>query len=1293
MKMQGKDSSAPISGFTRIFQIRQCSLEQANHNLPVEVQGVVTYWDPATLELYVQDESDGVFVAASTPDLPLSAGRWVQIRGVTSGGESTRVIAHPQIKLLPGKTARVEPRSATVHQLLTGSEDARWVTMEGFVQQATDRGGQLTLWLRAGGQKVQVVFLPHPSGMDPADIVHARVRIRGVCQTAAKGDWKRETTRLLVNSQFEDLEVVSHPKGSPSVARECRIADLTRFIQSGLPDYPVRISGMAEGDSSESITLRDSSGAIQIYPCNPVFTGLGYPTQVEGFLETNAAGMPVLADATVTQMAACKPQRYQYDKNWQPSAINGQHEIITDLKALRELSEDEALAGYPAHFVGTVTWLSRDQKNFTLQSLKNGLFLDMEEGFPEGFEVGSLVDVTGYCGRGSFAPFIFGTKVRIVGQSGLPSPWAGNPSDLYSGVHDGRWIELEGIVRSPLIANSNEVFIGVASAAIKYHVRFPEAVDARFVPGVDAKVRIRGVCNVLSRERQALDFEVLVVDPSQLQEIRPPTPQNELPLGEIRQLFSSLAKMSSGHRVRIRGAVTLSENKELFYIGDGANGLRLYPNAAPAFQCGDRIEAIGFPAMGEARVAVLEDADVLLLEHGKPIEPLLCQFTKTIDPGLDGRLISVKLARLVEKHRRDGSIQLLMEAEGQVVFEARLADKPVNRAATSLEIGSHMDLTGICKVQTDTSGNPRSLSLLMRGAKDIENVALPPIKWTPRLLNIIGLCALAMVASLLWLFLLRRRVGRQTEIIKRQLEHKTALEHQYRQLVDNANDLIFTFDAQGCFTSINPACERVTGYSRDEALGMDVFKWLAPENQRRIRDHMASGADPEISAPYAVDILTKSGRRVTLDWSTRTLLVEGRFAGMQGIARDITERRHLEEQLHQARKMESVGQLAAGVAHDFNNIMTVILGHGDLLSQHALGPEAMESCQQVVEAAQRAADLTRQLLAFSRKQLMQPRPIDLNILIEDLGKMLSRLLGEHVALQFEFGARLPAIQADRGMIEQVLLNLCINARDAMPNGGTLKISTHAKDIAIEEAQRNPEGKSGSFVCLGVEDSGCGMDKATLDRIFEPFFTTKEVGKGTGLGLASAYGIVKQHEGWIQVASKPGEGSRFEILLPASQAGACAISDPAPPAALKGGRQVVLVVEDETPLRNLVERILTQSDFLVIAASSGKEALALWERQSSKPDLLLTDLVMPGGVSGQELARRLRREKPDLKILFTSGYSQEQVVQNADMEKDCHFLPKPYLPSKLAQIVNECLMAGPLVVQKCDLETKRNTLNY
>ena len=372
--------------------------------------------------------------------------------------------------------------------------------------------------------------------------------------------------------------------------------------------------------------------------------------------------------------------------------------------------------------------------------------------------------------------------------------------------------------------------------------------------------------------------------------------------------------------------------------------------------------------------------------------------------------------------------------------------------------------------------------------------------------------------------------------------------------------------------------------------------------------------------------------------------------------------------------MEAIGQLAAGIAHDFNNILTVIQGHAGLM-QHKLEPHdpQRKSLAQICGAAGRASTLIRQLLMFSRKQVMQFRHLDLNDTLRGATKMVERLVGEHVQIDLRPSDSLPAIHADPSMMEQIVMNLAVNARDAMPNGGRITITTSVNMVKRAPTPMDTEPRDGQYVLFAFTDTGSGMDTRILSRIFEPFFTTKPVGKGTGLGLSTVFGIVRQHGGWLEVDSLVDQGTTFRIYFPRSEQAPETV-EPVEGNTLRTGRETVLVAEDEEPLREMVAQVLRIQGYTVLEAASGRHALQVWEEANQSVDLLVTDMVMPGGIMGGELAERLLTKCPNLRVIYTSGYSPGMAGKDASLLERRNFLPKPYSIGKLAQVVRECLDA-------------------
>jgi two-component system, cell cycle sensor histidine kinase and response regulator CckA len=493
-------------------------------------------------------------------------------------------------------------------------------------------------------------------------------------------------------------------------------------------------------------------------------------------------------------------------------------------------------------------------------------------------------------------------------------------------------------------------------------------------------------------------------------------------------------------------------------------------------------------------------------------------------------------------------------------------------------------------------------------------------------------------------------------------------------VIEGTSDAIFVKDLEGCYRLINSAGARFLGRSVEDVLGKDDRSLFSPETAALVMEHdqrvIASGA-----SLTSEEVGTAAGMtRTYLSTKSAQRDDHGRVIGLIGIARDITELKHLEDQFRQAQKMEAVGRLAGGVAHDFNNLLTVINGNADLIAQQlrhdAQGSELLAEIQQ---AGTRAANLTSQLLAFSRKQVLQPRVVDLNVVLDALWKMLLRLIGEDVVLSFVAAPDLGLARIDPGQFEQAIINLAVNARDAMPRGGRLTIETRNVELDESYTAQHPEAKAARYVCVAVTDSGVGMDAETRARIFEPFFTTKGCGKGTGLGLPMVYGFVKQSGGHVEVQTEQDAGTTIVLYLPRAEAGTAMSSTPREPARTLGGKETILLVEDDNSVRGLVGRVLRGKGYQVLEATAGEEALVAAGQYAGRIHLLLTDLVMPR-MSGRELAEALMKTRTPLRVLFMSGYTEETMIRQVE-DLEVGFLQKPFSPAVLAERVRSLLDAG------------------
>jgi PAS domain S-box-containing protein len=515
---------------------------------------------------------------------------------------------------------------------------------------------------------------------------------------------------------------------------------------------------------------------------------------------------------------------------------------------------------------------------------------------------------------------------------------------------------------------------------------------------------------------------------------------------------------------------------------------------------------------------------------------------------------------------------------------------------------------------------------------------------------------------------------------RHQLEKLKLQREQVRlaAVLEATSDLVVFTDADRNILHINPAGKKLLGV--DGSGAPEILKWsdlYLLKEYHRMETEGIPAAEKAGTWEGETLIRDRAGREIPV---SAVIIVDkdatGKINFISAIARDISERKHaeekharLEEQLRQSQKMEAVGRLSGGVAHDFNNLLAVITGNVSLLElDDTLKAGQREALDEIKQASDRAAALTRQLLAFSRRQTMKPANLDLNTVVENMVKMFRRILTEDIHLKLALAPGQIVVHADVGMIEQVLLNLVVNARDAMPEGGELEIAITPATLDAAESNNG----AGKFAVLSVRDSGCGIAPEILPRIFEPFFTTKDVGKGTGLGLATVYGIVQQHRGWVEVQSRPGQGTNFQIYLPLLANAEIASAPPAAPQKGPAGNETILVVEDEPAVRKLITRALTQLGYQIIEAANGQQALEAWAKNQAAIRLVLTDMVMPEGVSGLELARRLRLQGPQLKIVFMSGYNEEFAAKTSDLVEGLNFIRKPFNQFQLATIIRASL---------------------
>lgn len=497
-------------------------------------------------------------------------------------------------------------------------------------------------------------------------------------------------------------------------------------------------------------------------------------------------------------------------------------------------------------------------------------------------------------------------------------------------------------------------------------------------------------------------------------------------------------------------------------------------------------------------------------------------------------------------------------------------------------------------------------------------------------------------------------------------------EERYRDLIEGTHDLVQSVAPDGHFLFVNRAWKETLGYSDSDLLGITLFDIIEPDSRAHCHEIFSKLLAGEPVDNMQVTLLAKDGKPILLEGAATARHIGERVVATQAFFRNITEKRHLEDQFRQSQKMEAIGRLAGGVAHDFNNLLTAIIGYSQLALGRLHREDPMrKEIEEIERAGQRAAGLTNQLLAFSRRQVLQPQVLDLNAVVADIAKMLERLIGEDVVLATSLAPNIGFVKADRGQIEQIIMNLAVNSRDAMPDGGKLTIETFNADLDESYTAEHINARPGPHVVLAISDNGSGIDKETQSNIFEPFFTTKEQGKGTGLGLSTVFGIVNQSGGHIGLYSEPGKGTTFKVYLPRLEEADEKREPRVSQSESLEGSETVLLVEDEDSVRELARRILEMYGYVVLEAAGGDDTRRICEGHEGRINLMLTDVVMPGA-NGRELAQMVAPLQPEMKVLYMSGYTDDAIVQHGALSADTPFLQKPFTPATLARKVREVL---------------------
>ncbi len=1297
---------------------------------PVRVQGVVTYVDGDWNMLYLHDGQQGFFLNPAGLGVHLRFGDAVELRGTTGlQGETVAILQQSVTRLGPGRLP--EPKRLAIKDLHEAGSG--WVECEGSLRWISTNGNHLQFYLSDGSLPLMATVAPGRRRL-PLPSIDSKLRIRGVNASELRDG--RVVSGILFVPGLTNITVLERA----STKLEDIEVSAARLLQDSAnrlnTSKRVRIRGTVTSSQKDALIVRDVTGSTRVL--TPQAADLPEGTQVDVW------GFPRLIGGVLNLVDAfCRVNEASASTGeaGSPPTAAGIAEVVptntplTTVAAMRALRREEVARGAPVQLSGVITYADPEWGVHFFQDETSGTFFSYRQ---PGLKPGDWVELAGVTEPSRYAPVVGGPAVRQLGQKPLPAPVKAYLDDMTSGELDSLWVEVEGRVRS-LVNNWGHVYFEIVTRRGSFKALVPGLRDTPMPTHlVDAQVRLRGVCTAeLDGNNRLIGIIVQVPGLDHVEVLQAAlTNRFELPTTPIASVSTYGAAPGGQRQVKVHGVVTAVASADVFYVQDTTGGIRVNARHTELVTPGQELEVVGYPSPGVVSPALQEA--VFQVRGRQPLPaPVAVRAEDILGNGTNNATRVRMEARLVKTVDLTLQSRLLMQ-DGPTFFWAVL---PVGsgKAPSPLPAGTILQLTGVCSVQGGQWQEPRSLQLLLGSPADLVILQTPSGLVLRHVLLLLGGVGAIAGLALAWAVTLRRRVRQQTGIIRQRLEAEAALEARYRELFENATDILLTFDREGRCTSANRAAVSFFGRDSADMLHLQLADLVSPADLDRVREHVRALLAGQPPGPLEIRARRHDGSEAILETNDRVIHHNGQAVGLQFAARDVTERHHLQAQLQHAHKMESVGQLAAGVAHEFNNLLTVIQGHASLvnLDPH-LSPDAKDAVKEITESSRRAASLTRHLLTFSRKQPLHRRAVDLNAVLANVTDMLARLLGEQVQLEVHAAPDLPAILADTSMLEQILVNLTMNARNAMPDGGKLTLRTSRVLLTPEQAQGSLDTRPGWHVRLEVQDTGHGIEPSVLPRIFEPFYTTKDVGQGTGLGLATVYAIVRQHQGWIQVDSAVGRGTTFQIAFPetdqrpesasaatpdlpprASRTGAHVRTAPGlhPPPASRAsaavgrsaavsvagpasqlasalevaptvaqatpvepatspvpvsGGETILVVEDEAQLRRIVQRVLAHQGYRVLLAESGVCALRLWDQHRDEITLLLTDMVMPEGMTGRQLADRLLAEKPTLKVIYSSGYSVDLAESEERFQEGMNFLPKPYTPSTLTQFVKSTL---------------------
>ncbi|MBN1566540.1 MAG: response regulator [Acidobacteria bacterium] len=1256
-----------LSLLTRAASVRTLSADQALLGYPVRLQGFVTYYDPDLPILFIQDESDGILVELEQQIPSLASGQPVEVSGISAPGGILPIVAKARLKLL-NINGFPSIRKVPISRLDFRRDDCHWLQTEGIVHNAFQEGSHSVLEVYEGRSRIQI-RIRALSQTAASSLIDARIEVKGVLAVTADSARKPIGFVLRVPSERE-ISILTPAPTAPKNLPVTSIRELEKSWKSNPPQHRIRIQGtVMPGDKADTLLIRDSTGVIEARtlftrPIDP-----GDEADVIGFADLGST-IPRIINATYLRIKALAIQ--SKEEKGLPT--------LTGIRQIRRLTAQEAARGYPIRVRGLITYHDPQLSMTFIQDGGDAIYLQSLDPILA-LEEGKKYEVQGFSAPGDFAPIIIKPEFRLIGSAALPPAVSLTLDQLSTGLYDCLRVRVQGIVRS-VRQVGNRWCLELFSDGKQIQVWLPNRSDSANVHSLqDARITAEGICSIQISDRGNINgFRVNVPSISGIHLIEQAVSDPfSIPLRPIRDVFRYSSQREAGHRVRIQGVLLHQQPGRALYVKDDTGSIVVTVDHMLPVNSSDLLTISGYPEPGEF-APFMHHALVRRLSSQPPQEPRVLEDSYALNNHIHGDLVKIR-AELVDQWRNSaGQSYLLQDLNtGSTAFEALLESSSYRSPPPEIRNGSKVELTGIYLLQ-EKAAEKYGFLLLLRTPEDIRVLKSAPWWTLKHTYWTIGILFLLIVSALTWIAMLRKRVTRQTEIIRHQVEAEAALEKKYRELFERSNDIVFACDRTGRPKSINPAGMRILKYDIQDLLQMDPEHLVEPASLPKIREWIEQKLKGIESPHLECDLLARDGLSIPVEVNAEIIYEDGKPAGVQGIARDITERRQAEEtlrrseeKLRQGQKLEAIGKLAGGIAHDFNNILAAILGYAELSSEEVPPDHPVKTnLDQIVKASRRASDVVNQILAFSRKLDQERRPIYLHTIIDETMKLLKATFPSTIEIRTRMDPRCSPILADPTQMHQVILNLATNACHAMQQkGGVLRIELDPVWPVSGFTNQPQDLAPVEHIRLSIIDTGPGIDPEIQKRIFEPYFTTKSAGQGSGLGLAVVHGIIQSHGGTILLKSAPGQGACFEAYLP------CCEEKPARPAVpaaeIVKGQGRILLIDDEEAIVNLGRRSLEKLGYSVTGETHSTRALELFMSDPHRFDLVITDQTMPH-YTGISLAQEFRKLRPELPIIISSGYSDQITTEKAARMGFKAFLSKPYSMSELAKAIRQSLGA-------------------